>query len=548
MAQINSYKIVDDPKSNDRILAYRTSSGETVQIPFSALLDFLPTTLINLTDTPGTYIGQQGKTLSVNNTEDGMEFVPNNLSPSFVTLPDTPASYSSAAGKMSVVNVAENAIEFIDDTFLNATDTPSTYAGSAGFLPIVNSGATALEFIDPEDITPGVIYVTEAADLTGALDSSLIYIISGIIDMGNTPIEVPQGGLNLKGHSFDVSKLVSAFAGYTMFTSPVSGSGNLLGMDYAVEVTGAGSQVYDLVSDTGNEAFEFSRINYNNCTSLGTIDNYRQGLETGTGRFGGTPELTLKGAWSGGYFIDVSIVRNLTDGAYSLYKAGAGFVMTSRFRSNQNLDLNATVSFFDFAPSNFVSASTVQLTDCLVTRNGVFDSSDATLIPNMAASDLVADWDSNNGLPNTFVGGELNITAETTTTISVSGTFVDLAGTWTASDLQHFDEPANGQLRHLGESPVEYKVSGQLVLDSGGNNEVDLKIVIWRDSSSSFVDGKTIRRVINNLQGGRDVAYFALSDNITLNQDDYVKLQVANVGATNNITAELDSFMNVEAR
>ena len=477
-----------------------------------------------------------------------MEFVPNNLSPSFVTLPDTPASYSSAAGKMSVVNVAENAIEFIDDTFLNATDTPSTYAGSAGFLPIVNSGATALEFIDPEDITPGVIYVTEAADLTGALDSSLIYIISGIIDMGNTPIEVPQGGLNLKGHSFDVSKLVSAFAGYTMFTSPVSGSGNLLGMDYAVEVTGAGSQVYDLVSDTGNEAFEFSRINYNNCTSLGTIDNYRQGLETGTGRFGGTPELTLKGAWSGGYFIDVSIVRNLTDGAYSLYKAGAGFVMTSRFRSNQNLDLNATVSFFDFAPSNFVSASTVQLTDCLVTRNGVFDSSDATLIPNMAASDLVADWDSNNGLPNTFVGGELNITAETTTTISVSGTFVDLAGTWTASDLQHFDEPANGQLRHLGESPVEYKVSGQLVLDSGGNNEVDLKIVIWRDSSSSFVDGKTIRRVINNLQGGRDVAYFALSDNITLNQDDYVKLQVANVGATNNITAELDSFMNVEAR
>ena len=243
MAQINSYKIVDDPKSNDRLLTYRAATGETVQIPLSALSQFLPTTLIGLSDTPGTYIGQQGKTLSVNNSEDAMEFVPNNLSPSFVTLPDTPASYSSAAGKMSVVNVAENAIEFIDDTFLNATDTPSTYAGSAGFLSIVNSGATALEFIDPEDITPGVVYVTEAADLTGALDSSLIYIISGIIDMGNTPIEVPQGGLNLKGHSFDVSKLVSAFAGYTMFTSPVSGSGNLLGMDYAVEVTGAGSQI-----------------------------------------------------------------------------------------------------------------------------------------------------------------------------------------------------------------------------------------------------------------------------------------------------------------
>ena len=83
--------------------------------------------------------------------------------------------------------------------------------------------------------------------------------------------------------------------------------------------------------------------------------------------------------------------------------------------------------------------------------------------------------------------------------------------------LQHFDEPANGQLRHLGQSPIEYKVSGQLVLDSNSNDEVDLKIVIWRSATSTFEDGKTIRRVINNLQGGRDVAYFVLSDNIILN-------------------------------
>ena len=51
-----------------------------------------------------------------------------------------------------------------------------------------------------------------------------------------------------------------------MFTSPAGGSGNVLGMDYAIEVTGAGSQVYNLVSDTGLEAFEFTRINYNDCS------------------------------------------------------------------------------------------------------------------------------------------------------------------------------------------------------------------------------------------------------------------------------------------
>ena len=260
------------------------------------------------------------------------------------------------------------------------------------------------------------------------------------------------------------------------------------------------------------------------------------------------PELTLSGAWIGGYFIDTSIVRGLADGAYTLFKAGAGFVMSSRFRSNQNADLPASASFVDFAPANFTNPSTLQLEGCLITRNGATDASDANLTPNISAADLVSAWSGNNGLSNTFVGGELNITVEITTPIASSATFYDLLGTYVSNDLQHFDEPANGQLRHLGSSPREFHVGGQLVLDSNSNNEVDLKIVIFRNSTTSFEDAKTIRRVINNLQGGRDVAYFALDDNIILNQNDYVKLQVANVGATNNITAEFDSYMTVEAR
>ena len=130
----------------------------------------------------------------------------------------------------------------------------------------------------------------------------------------------------------------------------------------------------------------------------------------------------------------------------------------------------------------------------------------------------------------------------------MAGTFVDLAGTVTTDDLQHFDSPANGQLRHLGTSPREFALAGQLVLDSGSNDEVDLKVVIFRAATTSFEDAKTQRRVINNLQGGRDVGYFVITDNIVLNVNDYVKLQVANVSATADITAELDSFFTVGAR
>jgi hypothetical protein len=333
-----------------------------------------------------------------------------------------------------------------------------------------------------------------------------------------------------------------------MFVSPGGGSGDLIGKDYAIDVSGSGSLVYDITDATGTHAFEISRVNYDNCSSLGTISGYRQGLEVSTGRFGGKPELELAGTWTGGYFIDVSIVRSLTDGAYTLFKAGASFTMASRFRSNHNVDLPASASFTDFAPSNFISSSTVQLQGCIVTRAGVFDATDSNLTPNIDASDLVSAWTGNIGLNNTFVGGENNVTSEAATVISSSATFVDLAGTFTASDLQHFDSPSNGQLRHLGSSPRDYTISGQLVIDCTANDEVDLKVVIFRAATTSFEDGKTQRRVINNLQGGRDVAYFGLSSALILDTNDYVKLQVANVSATNNITAELDSFFRLSAR
>ena len=387
-----------------------------------------------------------------------------------------------------------------------------------------------------------------ATTLGVAIDSTKEYFLDGVIDLGAVSIEVPAGGMNIKGYDFNISGLTSSEAAYTMFTSPIGGSGDILWKDFKIEVTGVGSQVLDIVSDTGNEAFEIDRINFNNCTSLGEIDNYRQGLETGTGRFGGTPNLILSGVWSGGFFIDTSIVRGLTDGAYALYEEGTGFTMASRFRSNVNVDLNATVALLDFVPANFINPSTLQLDGCIVTRNGAIDAGDVTLIPNISQTNLQSVWQGNIGIQNTFVGGSLNLTVEVVSVITTPGVFVDLLGTFVASDLQHFDVPLNGQLRHLGDSPREFKVVFEGILDSTSGDELDLKVVVWDDSASVFVDYKITRRVVNNLQGGRDVAFYTVTTNIILDKNDYVKLQVANVAATNNITAELDSDFIVEER
>jgi hypothetical protein len=414
-------------------------------------------------------------------------------------------------------------------------------------MAIVTVGNT-IEFSSSFDSLNNRVVVKVAADLAGVLDSTKEYFIDGIIDMGSQSVTVPAGGLSLAGYSFDISQLTSTAAGYTMFISGGGGSGNVIGKDYAISVSGATSKVYELVSATGGDAVEFSRVNYNDCTSLGSISGYRQGLEVGTGRFGGKPQLEFIGTWSGGYFIDTSIVRSLDDGAYTLFKAGAGFIMSSRFRSNQNIDLPASASFIDFSASNFVNPSTLQLDGCLISRAGVFDSSDTNIIPNVGAENLVSKWVSNDGIINTFVGGDSIVTAEIVTTISTPGAYVDLSGTFTASDLQHFDAPSNGHLRHLGTSPTEYKVSGQIVVVGGSGDTVAIKIVVFRSATTTFEDSKITTRVINNLQGARNVAYTVIFGNVVLNQSDYVKLQVANITDTSDVTAELDSFFSIEAR
>ena len=387
-----------------------------------------------------------------------------------------------------------------------------------------------------------------AETLGGAIDSTKVYLIDGIVDFTGTglSINVPIGGVSISGSFADICKLICSDPGYSMFVS--AGCGNISVVGLSINVTGTGSQVYSCTDIDGTNAVEVIDVNYNDCSSLGELTGFRQYLESNTGRFGGTPQVTFSGAWSGGAFINTSLARGLVDGAYSLYKAGTAFTMQSRFRTNQNIDLPASASFIDFAPVNFPNTSTIQLNECILTRNGVSDATDTNISPNIDASNLSCQWDNNNGIQNTFVGGELVLTTEATTTIATTGVFVDVAGTFTASDLQHFDSPAQGQLRHLGSTPKEFVMQGEAVIESTANDEVDVKVVIYRAATATFEDSKIIRRVINNLQGGRDVAYFSFYANVVLNENDYLKLQVANVSSTNNITVELDSSYLVSAR
>ena len=231
----------------------------------------------------------------------------------------------------------------------------------------------------------------------------------------------------------------------------------------------------------------------------------------------------------------------------ALFQVGVGFSMASRFRSNMNTDLPASAAYLDFAPSNFPNPSTLQLDGMILSRNGAFDAGDSNLTPNISAADLPSAWSENVGLNNTFEGGELKITSEAATTISSTTTFYDLEGTWAAQDLQHFDSPSNF-LRHLGNSPREYSIVASLQLECSTGDDLAVRVQKWDDSASSFVEVATQTREVNSFSGGRDIAFFTILTNTTLDQDDYVFLQVKNETSTSNVTAELDSFIRIGKR
>ena len=160
---------------------------------------------------------------------------------------------------------------------------------------------------------------------------------------------------------------------------------------------------------------------------------------------------------------------------------------------------------------------------------------------------MPCDWDNNIGIPNTFVGGSLNNTAEVETVINTQGTAEDLNGTFTAIDLQHFDSPVNGQLRHVGINPREYVVNFDFVVEGQQGAELEIFLIKIDDQTNVNVE-YTQTRVVNNLQGGRDVTYFNGQTSVILNQNEEIFWGIANVTGTQNCTLEVDSAWSVKER
>lgn len=420
-------------------------------------------------------------------------------------------------------------------------DIASLVSGQGISITKNDNAITISNTVDPATGLANRVVVTQASDLAGTLDSTKEYFIDGVIAMGAQSIQVPATGLTLSGYSFDLSKLESSESNYSLFVSAPGGSGNLILKNLSCKTDGTSSQVYNLTDATGFNSIEITSVNYNDCTSLGTINGYRQLLETGTGRFGGSPELTFEGSWIGGVRIATSIVRSLSS-ITSLFKKGASLTMEGRFITDINCDLPATGALIDFSDANITNDESLDFNGARVTRAGVSDASDTTLHPNIDAKSVKSYWQNNVGLPNTYKYIKADITTEVVTVVSATNTYYPLAGTFTVDTEVHFDMPANGEFRLLTGNG-SYQISGNLVIVGASGDVLDVKVTKSTDGGATFPTDLThISRQVNALVGGRDVAFFPLSLITTLKKNDRVRLEIENKTTTTNLTAELDSY------
>lgn len=384
------------------------------------------------------------------------------------------------------------------------------------------------------------VIVKTAADLSGTLDSSKLYMLDGTIDMGGQSIEVPPGGLSIAGlnGARDPFGLTSSANNYTMFTSPAgSYSGDLVIESMTITTSGTNSKVFDLDNDGNSNALDITGVNFTNCTSLGELTDYRQLLFNNIGFISIDDGLTFNGTWTG-----IAVVTSIAISfpAATLFKEGTSFTVNN-VRSDINfLSVNSASVLFDFQESNITAKGGFSLNNVRTTA--------ADAVPNISGSSSYARFSDCNGIRNTYVGGQWTITSQAATTISTANTPVKLAGTTTYNDLQWFTQTTSNAFVYDGNQTIEIEAKGVISVSGTTNDQASIFFRQWDDSASAYIDAPKAQATLNGgLLGSRAegipfFAYFQLDNN------DRIEVWIENDTAARNVTGLDGGLVSVVER
>lgn len=418
----------------------------------------------------------------------------------------------------------------VKDTRNNPPNQSKTYwnlLASAGA-----GGSNGRDALSEGLIATEVIYVTEAADLAGDLDSNKLYFIDGQIDMGTTSIVVPPTGLNIRGHGFGISGLYSTADNFDLFvTDGVNYSGDLFLTEMDLRISGASSRVFNLDNEENFNAVEWNTVNFIACTSLGEIANYRQGLNRNVAWISCKDGLTMTGNWSGGWAaLDSLVVGAPMTGV--LFRAGTGLTIGGSFRSNLNiLGIGTSGGYFcDFSPSNITL-------DAGFLLDGVRGDPAVNNLPNMPASSTKALIKNCVGLSNTYPGAAHQPSADSLVSISAADTLYQITNAVSLSDDYWFSTANTNGIQLDSTQTVEVVASGTMSFTGSNNRMMAVQLRKWDDSASAYVNfGPEYKATLNGGASGLRAENLSFSGTTTLDQNDRVEVWIKNVTDTTDIT------------
>jgi len=254
------------------------------------------TTFLGLTDTPGTYVGNEFKFCQVAFDASGLVFSNvwyQSVQANGIVAPFQRANVNFIDGTNTTVTRTDNpgngstdvqVNASIIDTFTGLTDTPGSYAG-AGLQDVrVNAGATGLEFYDPSYVTVADAGVTRPQQP-----------VLNFVDGTNTTATVTDDpGNNRTNVQIDAAAGVTTFLGLTDTPGSYAGAGL---QDVRVNAGATDLEFYDpsyvTVADAGVTRPQQPVLNFvdgTNTTAIVTDDpgNNRTNVQINATGGGGT--------------------------------------------------------------------------------------------------------------------------------------------------------------------------------------------------------------------------------------------------------------------
>lgn len=535
MARINHYPLSETIETRDSFLVYRDSNGQTIRISQSALADAIATTFKQLSDTPGTYVGQAGRTLVVNSTEDGLEFTEAAAPSAYLGLTDTPNSYAEQAGKRPVVNNAENAIEFLQSTFLESSDTPNAYT-QAGALLRINATNDGLEFFPDVGDIPNVVLVNEESDLPDIngsgeheLAAGVTYWFTTSLTLAN-PIRFISTDTEVYGNGIGNTKITYTGSGYAIRATNGLASIRLRYIQF-ISSTGDGIEFVGGGNGSGTNV-SLDRA-YIICATgkIGTVqdvDIYFADAAVLLGAQG----LTLSGSNNGLFYSGTSryqstAITTLIDFDSAVYQVVTAVVLDFR-------GVSGTFAIGGDGASNIAVGGSGQFNSCTV-ESGLIDFSGT-----LDSTSLRWAFNGNTGIPDSNTTAFAYISVPATTNV-VDGVDVPIAGTWTQHpNTERATVNASGEITFLNSESVKGQALITLSANKLGGTVQSYDFKLQKDTGSGYSDVLAASKVATVDTSGRSITLFGLVEYV---DGDKFRLVVQGVGTNDDIDVTVVQFI-----